>query len=108
MKINTQSYNNVTVVELQGDFTGDFSKPFADTMKQLNDAEAVRIVAEDLTCAAVTDALCEAVSQLVADEDAAAAMGRRGREVVERNRGATEGILDRLMEIADRAEHRAT
>jgi anti-anti-sigma factor len=35
MRINTQSYNNVTVVELQGDFTGDFSKPFADAMKQI-------------------------------------------------------------------------
>ena len=31
MKINKQNYNDVTVVELQGDFTGDFAKPFADT-----------------------------------------------------------------------------
>jgi anti-anti-sigma factor len=35
MRINTQNYNDVTVVELQGDFTGEFSKPFADTMKEI-------------------------------------------------------------------------
>jgi anti-sigma B factor antagonist len=35
MRINKQNYNDVTVVELQGDFTGDFAKPFADAMKEI-------------------------------------------------------------------------
>lgn len=35
MRINTQSYNNVTVAELHGDFTAEFSKPFSDAMKEI-------------------------------------------------------------------------
>jgi len=31
MKIGTQNYNDVTVMELQGEFTGEFAKSFADT-----------------------------------------------------------------------------
>lgn len=41
MKINTQNYNDVTVVELQGDFTAEFSKLFGD--------EAMRIIQEGAT-----------------------------------------------------------
>ncbi|NIA16832.1 MAG: anti-sigma factor antagonist [Planctomycetes bacterium] len=35
MKINTQNYNNVTVVELQGEFVADSVEPFHDTVNQL-------------------------------------------------------------------------
>jgi len=35
MKINTQDYNNVTVVELHGEFTTDFVEPFRDTADKL-------------------------------------------------------------------------
>ncbi len=32
MKIGTQNYNDVTVVELQGEFTAEFVKTFTDTV----------------------------------------------------------------------------
>jgi anti-sigma B factor antagonist len=32
MKVKTQDYNEVTVVEMQGEFDGDFSGPFQDTI----------------------------------------------------------------------------
>ena len=35
MKINTQDYNNVTVVELQGEFDTDFAESFRDTTNKL-------------------------------------------------------------------------
>ena len=35
MKINTQDYNNVTVVELQGEFVDEFMESFRDTMNKL-------------------------------------------------------------------------
>lgn len=35
MKIKTQDYNNVTVVELQGDFDGDFVELFQNTITDI-------------------------------------------------------------------------
>lgn len=35
MKISTQNYNEVTVVELQGDFTSESSKSFSDALEQV-------------------------------------------------------------------------
>jgi len=35
MKINTQDYNNVTVVELQGEFVDEFVELFRDTVNKL-------------------------------------------------------------------------
>ena len=35
MKINTQDYNNVTVVELQGEFVAEFVESFRDTVNKL-------------------------------------------------------------------------
>ena len=35
MKINTQDYNNVTVVELHGEFNVDSAEPFRDTANKL-------------------------------------------------------------------------
>ena len=35
MKINTQDYNEVTVVELQGDFDGDFTEMFQRTITDI-------------------------------------------------------------------------
>lgn len=34
MKIKTQNYNDVSVIELQGDFIGEFSRYFEDTSKK--------------------------------------------------------------------------
>jgi anti-sigma B factor antagonist len=35
MKIETQNYNNVTVVTLQGEYTADAAKPFQDTIASI-------------------------------------------------------------------------
>ena len=35
MKISTQDYNNVTVVEMQGEFDGDFSELFSRTITNI-------------------------------------------------------------------------
>ena len=48
MKINTQKYNDVTVMELQGDFTSEFTSLFEDKVKE---------VIEDGTAGIVLDML---------------------------------------------------
>ena len=35
MRIRTQVYNDVTVAELQGDFDGDFTEPFQNTITDI-------------------------------------------------------------------------
>lgn len=35
MKINTQDYNDVTVVELQGELSGDFTEVFQSTITEI-------------------------------------------------------------------------
>lgn len=56
MKIQTQNYNNVTVAELQGDFTADFSKQFEDTMTGIVCGGATGLVL-DMTHIAFIDSL---------------------------------------------------
>lgn len=35
MKINIQNYNDVTVIELHGDFTAESTKPFEDAVREV-------------------------------------------------------------------------
>lgn len=44
MKINTQNYNDVAVVELQGDFTAEFEKQFEDNVSAVISEGAKGIV----------------------------------------------------------------
>lgn len=44
MKINHQNYNNVTVVEIHGEFLEEYCKLFQDTMSGLIKKEVVGIV----------------------------------------------------------------
>jgi len=44
MKIETQNYDNVTVVELHGEFVAEFIKPFQDTTSSIVAAGTTGIV----------------------------------------------------------------
>ena len=44
MKIETQNYDNVTVVELHGEFVSEFIKPFQDTTSSIVAAGTTGIV----------------------------------------------------------------
>lgn len=46
MKINTQNYNDVTVIELQGEFDGDVAEPLKDTIAETVAAGRKRIVVD--------------------------------------------------------------
>ena len=57
MKITTQNYDDVTVVELQGEFTGEFTKPFVDTMSSMV-ASSVSGIVLDMTQVSFIDSQC--------------------------------------------------
>ncbi len=44
MKVETQDYNDVTVVELQGDLDGDFTGPFRNSITDMVGANKAGIV----------------------------------------------------------------
>jgi anti-anti-sigma factor len=57
MKITTQNYDDVTVVELQGEFSGEFAKPFVDTISSIV-ASAVSGIVLDVTKVSFIDSQC--------------------------------------------------
>jgi len=85
---------------------GAHTQNFADTMQQLERADAVRRVQADLEDPGVVDALARAVGGLLDHPEAARRLADSGRQVVIQNRGATQRTLDSLMEIMQRAQHR--
>lgn len=56
MKITTQSYNDVTVIELHGDFTSEHSKPFETTVEDVIEKGSAGIVL-DMTHLSFIDSL---------------------------------------------------
>ncbi|UCD27833.1 MAG: 3-deoxy-D-manno-octulosonic acid transferase [Planctomycetota bacterium] len=87
---------------------GSHTENFADTMRQLEEGNAILVASADLENPEAADILADAVGKLLDDPVAARGMGDNGREVVKKNRGATERTLDTLMEIMRRAEHSVT
>jgi len=87
---------------------GPHTHNFTDTVRQLQAGDAVRVVSADLENPAAADALARAVAELLDDPGTARRLADNGRDVVKRNRGATQRTLDSLMEILDRAQHRAS
>ena len=57
MKIGTQNYNDVTVVELQGEFTAEFVKTFTDTATSVLAGGTIGIVL-DMSKVAFIDSPC--------------------------------------------------
>ncbi len=57
MKIKTQEYNDVTVVELHGEFVGEFIKPFQDTVSSIVVGHSKGIVL-DMTNVGFIDSQC--------------------------------------------------
>lgn len=57
MKIGTQNYNDVTVVELQGEFTTEFVKTFTDTVTSVLAGGTIGIVL-DMSKVAFIDSPC--------------------------------------------------
>lgn len=57
MKIGTQNYNDVTVMELQGEFTGEFAKTFTDTSTSVLAGGTIGIVL-DMSKVAFIDSQC--------------------------------------------------
>ncbi|MBN1126207.1 MAG: STAS domain-containing protein [Sedimentisphaerales bacterium] len=57
MKIETQNYNDVTVVELQGEFTAESAKAFQDTVTSVVASGAKGIVL-DLSAVIFVDSIC--------------------------------------------------
>jgi anti-sigma B factor antagonist len=53
MKINTQNYNDVTVIELQGEFDGDIAESLKDTVAEIVAAGRKRIVVDMSNVSAV-------------------------------------------------------
>jgi len=56
MKINSQKYNDVTVIELHGDFVSEFSELFESTVKEVIEEGASGIVL-DMTHISFIDSL---------------------------------------------------
>jgi anti-anti-sigma factor len=57
MKIKTQNYNDVTVIEIEGDFVAEHMKSFADTGRSVIDQGAAGIVL-DMSKVTFIDSLC--------------------------------------------------
>ncbi len=57
MKMGTQNYNDVTVVEIQGEFTAEFVKPFNDTVTTVLAAGTSGIVL-DMSKVSFIDSQC--------------------------------------------------
>jgi len=57
MKISTQNYNNVTVVDLQGEFISEYIKSFRDMITALIDQKVDGIVL-DMTSVGFIDSQC--------------------------------------------------
>jgi 3-deoxy-D-manno-octulosonic-acid transferase len=81
---------------------GPHTENFADALQQLQSADAVRIVPHDLESPTVAEHLAEAVGGLLESPESAARLAANARGVVQRNRGATERTLGRLMEMLGR------
>lgn len=76
--------------------TGPYNFNAEDVFRKLEEAGAVRAVGNAVE-------LGEAVAGLLADPAARAAMGARGRAVVEANRGAVARLLDLIEPLVERA-----
>lgn len=86
---------------------GPHNENFADITARLQQGGAIHILSTDASDATgATTELAAAVARLLDEPTRATDMGRRGREVVLANRGATQRTLDKLMEMLDRAQHR--
>lgn len=85
---------------------GPHNENFTDTIVRLQKSQAVRILSADAADENVCRELTAVVDEMLTDPAAAQEMGRRARQVVMANRGATQRTLDRLMEILNRAQHR--
>jgi 3-deoxy-D-manno-octulosonic-acid transferase len=73
---------------------GPFTANFAEAMNHFNAAQAMITVAS-------ADALHHAVEKLLADRSSAAAMGQRAREVVLREKGATQRHAQLILDTLD-------
>ena len=71
---------------------GRHTENFAQTIEALSAADAVEVVADG-------DELHKAVERLLLDGQAAEAMGGRAREVIVRNRGATQRTVAEIAEL---------
>lgn len=87
---------------------GPHNDNFADTIARLQQGRAIRILSADLNSRHAARQLAEAVDEMLMDPAAAREMGMRGRQVVLANRGATQRTIDALMEMLNRAQHRAS
>jgi 3-deoxy-D-manno-octulosonic-acid transferase len=87
---------------------GPHNENFADIVSRLQQGGGIHILKGELDDGKVADELADTMGKLLEDPAAAAEMGRRGREVVLANRGATQRTLDRLMEMLNRAQHCAS
>lgn len=87
---------------------GPHTENFAEAVERLDAGRAIRILSGDSSHPEAASRLAEAVSDLLDDPVAAGEMARRGREIVRRNRGATERTVNHLMEIMQRAQHHAS
>ncbi len=76
---------------------GRFTQNFADAMQQFRAADAMRVVegSADLT---------RAIDALLANPALRVDIGRRAREVVQRNQGATTRNLEIILRELDRAQ----
>ena len=63
MKIQTQNYNDITVVELQGEFSAEFVKPFQETVTAIVTTKKTTGIVIDMTNVGFIDS--QGLEQLV-------------------------------------------
>jgi len=84
---------------------GPHTENFADTMQQLLDGHAVRIVETEVEAPDAATQLARAIDELLKNREAARNLAANAREIVVRNRGAVRRTLESLSEILHRAQH---
>lgn len=80
---------------------GPHTENFADAIAQLREPQAVYIVEAELKDPQASERLAEAVGRVLAEPSFAAQLATNARRVVQRNRGATERTLSRLLELVN-------
>ncbi len=84
---------------------GPHTENFADSMQQLVDGRAIRIVHSEVEAPDAATQLARAIDELLKNREVARTLATNAREIVVRNRGAVQRTLESLSEILHRAQH---
>ncbi|GMV97259.1 MAG: 3-deoxy-D-manno-octulosonic acid transferase [Phycisphaerae bacterium] len=80
---------------------GPHTENFADAVAQLKQHEAIRIIDAELNDPRASEKLADAVAAILGDPAEARRLADHALQVVQRNRGATQRTLSRLLTLID-------